>query len=182
MSAFRPSLPSTPSRAGPNLAPAAATRTPTPRRATALLAAVLTVVASSFLAFASAQDVQIESRVFDIARKLRCPVCVSESVADSNAQLAQQMRALIQQQLEEGRSEAQIFAYFTNRYGDWIMLEPPRRGIHLVVWILPVVAGLSGVAAVVFLVRRWLASAREPIVVDQAQLDRVRADLEDGAR
>lgn len=131
--------------------------------------------------FAVAQEVELESRVFEIARQLRCPVCVSESVADSNAQLAQQMRALIQQQLEEGRSEAQIFSYFTNRYGDWIMLEPPRRGIHLVVWLLPIVAAVLGVAVVVVLVRRWLASAREPIVVDQAELDRVKADLEGGA-
>src|SRR5688572_13018433 len=103
-----------------------------------LLGLVAAVLGALFSGHASAQEVELESRVFEIARQLRCPVCVSESVADSSAQLAQQMRALIQQQLEEGRSEAQIFAYFTNRYGDWIMLEPPRRGIHLVVWILPV--------------------------------------------
>lgn len=130
---------------------------------------------------AAAQEVELESRVFEIARQLRCPVCVSESVADSNAQLAQQMRELIQQQLEEGRSEAQIFSYFTNRYGDWIMLEPPRRGIHLVVWLLPIAAAVLGVAGVALLVRRWLKSAHEPIAVEQADLDRVRADLESGA-
>jgi cytochrome c-type biogenesis protein CcmH len=130
--------------------------------------------------FVAAQDVELHSRVFEIARQLRCPVCVSESVADSNAQLAQQMRQMIQQQLEEGRSEAQIFSYFTNRYGDWIMLEPPKRGLHLVVWVLPVVAGLAGLAVVALLVRRWLATARQPIVVGQEALDRVRAELESG--
>src|SRR5690606_15391753 len=109
-----------------------------------------------------------------------CPVCVSESVADSNAQLAQQMREMIQQQLEQGRSEAEIFSYFTNRYGDWIMLDPPKRGIHLIVWILPVVAGLLGLAVVIVLMRRWLASARRPIEVDPASLERVRAELESG--
>lgn len=142
-----------------------------------LLVAAFAVLAG----LAAAQEVELESRVFEIARQLRCPVCVSESVADSNAQLAQQMRELIQQQLEEGRSEAQIFSYFTNRYGDWIMLEPPRRGIHLVVWLLPIVAALLGVGVVAVLVRRWLASAREPIAVEQADLDRVRADLESDA-
>ena len=69
---------------------------------------------------------------------------------------------------------------FTNRYGDWIMLEPPKRGLHLVVWVLPVVAGLAGLAVVALLVRRWLATARQPIVVGQEALDRVRAELESG--
>lgn len=130
----------------------------------------------------AAQEVELQSRVFEIARQLRCPVCVSESVADSSAQLAQQMRSLIQQQLEEGRSEAEIFAYFTNRYGDWILLEPPKRGVHLLVWLLPVVVAIGGVAGVTVLVRRWLRSAREPIAVDAADLDRVRAELEAGGR
>ncbi|HET8984119.1 MAG TPA: cytochrome c-type biogenesis protein [Trueperaceae bacterium] len=141
---------------------------------------LMTVAAVVMCGFAVAQDVELQSRVFEIARQLRCPVCVSESVADSNAQLAQQMRQLIQQQLEEGRSEAQIFSYFTNRYGDWIMLDPPKRGIHLVVWVLPVIAGLAGLAVVALLVRRWMATARQPIEVGQDSLDRVRAELENG--
>ncbi|HET8984367.1 MAG TPA: cytochrome c-type biogenesis protein [Trueperaceae bacterium] len=141
---------------------------------------LVTVVAVVMGGFALAQDVELQSRVFEIARQLRCPVCVSESVADSNAQLAQQMRQLIQQQLEEGRSETQIFSYFTNRYGDWIMLDPPKRGIHLVVWVLPVIAGLAGLAVVALLVHRWMATARQPIEVGQDSLDRVRAKLENG--
>ncbi|MFO7546322.1 MAG: cytochrome c-type biogenesis protein CcmH [Trueperaceae bacterium] len=148
-----------------------------PRRATPVLAAVLALVASAFLAFTFAQDVEIESRVFDIARKLRCPVCVSESVADSNAQLAQQMRALIQQELEEGRSEEQIYAYFQARYGDWIMLEPPKRGIHLLVWLLPVLVAVAAVVTVALLARRWLAAARTPVQADQDDVARVRAQL-----
>ena len=140
---------------------------------------LLTLLAAALMAgFALAQDVELQSRVFEIARRLRCPVCVSESVADSNAQLAVQMRQMIQQQLEEGSSEAQIYAYFTNRYGDWIMLDPPKRGIHLLVWVLPLVAAAIGVTAVVVLMRRWLATARQPIEVGQSALDRVRAELE----
>lgn len=130
--------------------------------------------------WALAQDVELQSRAFEIARQLRCPVCVSESVADSNAQLAQQMRQMIQQQLEEGRSEAEIFSYFINRYGDWIMLDPPKRGIHLLVWVLPVLVGVAGVVTVAVLMRRWLVAARRPIEVDQAAIDRVRAELESG--
>ena len=78
-----------------------------------------------------AAAVQLQSRVFEIARQLRCPVCVSESVGDSNASIAIEMRNQIQDQLEAGRSEAEIMAFFQERYGDWILLEPPRRGVHL---------------------------------------------------
>lgn len=128
----------------------------------------------------NAQEVQLQERVFEIAANLRCPVCVSESVADSNAQLAQQMRQLIQQQLEEGRSETEIYSYFTNRYGDWIMLDPPKRGVHLLVWLLPVVALLAGAVALTLAVRRWLARSRERPEVDDADLERVRAELKAG--
>src|SRR5690606_12676143 len=120
---------------------------------------------------------QLQSRVFEIAGQLRCPVCVSESVADSSAPLAQQMRQLIQQQLEEGRSEAEIFSYFRSRYGDWIMLDPHKRGVHLLVWLLPVAAVLVGVTGRTFAVRRWLARSKEEPQVDEEDLERVRAEL-----
>ena len=143
--------------------------------------AAVTLLAGMLLtSLASAQEVQLQDRVFEIAGQLRCPVCVSESVADSNAQLAQQMRLLIQQQLQEGRSEAEIFAYFTNRYGDWIMLDPPKRGVHLLVWVLPVVALIGGTVALTTAVRRWLARSRERPDVDPADLERVRAELRAG--
>lgn len=137
----------------------------------ALLAALLIAPVGS------AQELQLESRTFNIARQLRCPVCTSESAADSNAQIAQQMRALIQDQLEEGKSEEEIFAYFQARYGDWIMLNPPKRGIHLLAWLLPLVAAIVAVSVVAILARRWLAAARAPIVVSEEELARVRAQL-----
>lgn len=151
-------------------------RHPLTARLLLALAALLLCLAG----FAFGQQVELQSRVFEIAGNLRCPVCVSESVADSNAQLAQQMRELIQQQLEEGRSETEIYAYFTNRYGDWIMLDPPKRGVHLLVWLLPVAAVLLAVAVLTVFVRRWLARSREQPVVDEADLERVRAELRAG--
>ncbi len=127
--------------------------------------------------FGSAQNLQIESRTFDIARQLRCPVCISETAADSNAQIAQQMRLIIQDQLEEGKSEQEIFAYFSGRYGDWILLDPPKRGIHLLAWLLPILAAAVGVITVALLARRWLAAAKAPIEASDEELARVRAQL-----
>ncbi|HEX7040895.1 MAG TPA: cytochrome c-type biogenesis protein CcmH [Trueperaceae bacterium] len=136
----------------------------------------------ALLCAALAQAVELDSRVFDIARQLRCPVCTSESVADSSAELAQQMREIIQQQLDEGRSEAEILAFFQARYGDWILLDPPKRGLHLVVWVLPIAAGVAGVAALVVLGRRWVSRSREPVEVDPEDIARVRSELEGRGR
>ena len=124
---------------------------------------------------------ELSDRAYAIASKLRCPVCTAESVADSNAQISAEMRTLIQQQLDAGKSEAQIIHYFRQRYGDWILLDPPKRGVHLLVWLLPVLALLGGVVALVLLVRRWRAAADEVPQADPEALARVRRALARGA-
>lgn len=126
------------------------------------------------LGAAFAQSGDLDQQVFEIARQLRCPVCVSESVADSNSRVAIEMRDVIQQQLEEGQSEAQILAFFQERYGDWILQEPPRRGIHLLVWLLPVIVAVIGAGTLAYFVRRWLASGEEIPDVAEEDLARVR--------
>jgi cytochrome c-type biogenesis protein CcmH len=140
---------------------------------------VATAVLISLCAVA-AQQVEIERRVFEIARGLRCPVCISESVADSDAAISIEMRELIQQQIEAGSSDAEIYAFFQARYGDWILLNPPRRGIHLLVWVLPVVVGLAGVVLLIGLVRRWTVRAQTPVEASEGDIGRVRELLERG--
>lgn len=137
----------------------------------------LVVTAAALLPTVLAQSVQLEARVFEIARDLRCPSCVSESVADSSAPIAQQMRVLIQEQLEQGKSDSEIYAYFQSRYGDWVLLNPPKRGIHLVAWLLPIIAALLGLLLLAYFVRRWLANSRRPIEASTADLERVRREI-----
>jgi cytochrome c-type biogenesis protein CcmH len=81
----------------------------------------------------------LSPEVFRIARELRCPVCQGESAAESNSGVAVEMRRLIAEMLKEGKSEAEIKAFFVERYGEWILYEPPRRGVTLWVWVLPLV-------------------------------------------
>lgn len=138
--------------------------------------------ATSQAATSQASDIQLEDRVFEISRKLRCPVCISESVADSNAQIAQEMRQLIQSNLESGMNEKQILAYFQGRYGDWILLDPPKRGLHLVVWLLPIAAALGGVVFLAFKIREWRAAADAPISVEPDDLERVREAMKGDTR
>lgn len=84
-------------------------------------------------------------RVFEIARELRCPVCQGESAGESNAGIAVEMRRIIAEQLAQGKTEPEIRQFFVQRYGDWILYEPPARGITLWVWLSPLIGlGLLG--------------------------------------
>lgn len=141
-------------------------------RARWLLAAWLALTAGSALA-----QVDLDTRVFAIAAELRCPVCTSESVAQSGATTSVEMRSLIAEQLAAGKTRAEILAYFQERYGDWILLRPPRRGVYLWVWLAPAVAALVLLVALAALVSRWLARGREPVAVERAALERVRRDI-----
>ncbi|WP_423247857.1 cytochrome c-type biogenesis protein [Thermus altitudinis] len=80
----------------------------------------------------------LSPEVFAIARELRCPVCQGESAAESNSGVAVEMRRLIAEMLGEGKTKDEIKAFFVERYGEWILYEPPKRGVTLWVWLLPV--------------------------------------------
>ncbi len=108
--------------------------------------------------YAQGLDAQAQA----IAARLRCPVCQNESVADSPAELANQMRSLIREKLAAGEPPDQIIAYFVSRYGEWILLEPPRRGLAWVVWIAPPTVLLLGLALVVGFLRRTVARIPAP--------------------
>jgi len=135
------------------------------------------VVLGAVASLAAAQDEALDPAVFAIGSELRCPTCVSESVAQSSSAIAREMRQIIQDQLDEGRSRAEILAFFQERYGDWILLNPPARGVLLIVWILPALAVLVGAVLLVRLVRRWRRAADEVPEIDPADRERVRAAL-----
>ena len=135
---------------------------------------LLTLLLLTTATFALSQTVELEREVFDIARQLRCPVCTAESVGDSSSPVAVEMRNIVQERLEAGQSEAEILAYFQSRYGDWILLEPPKRGLHLLVWLLPIVGGVVGVATLLLLFQQWTRRSQQPLEVDEADLARVR--------
>lgn len=101
---------------------------------------------------ASAQEVDVRAQ--RVASKLRCPVCQNESVADSQSELSAQMRTLIREKLAAGETEDQIIRYFVSRYGEWILLEPPRQGVLWFVWLAPAAALLGGAAGVIAYLRR----------------------------
>lgn len=104
-------------------------------------------------------DSTLEAAVRRIASELRCPVCQGLSLQDSPTELAQEMKAVIREQLAAGRSAEEVRAYFVSKYGEWILLEPEPRGFNLLVYVLPALALVAGVAVVVASVRRWSRAA-----------------------
>jgi cytochrome c-type biogenesis protein CcmH len=118
--------------------------------------------------FAS-QPPDIEEQTRAIAAELRCPVCQNLSVADSPSELAQQMRALVKEQLEQGKNPEEVKAFFVSKYGDWVLLAPPAKGFSLVLWVVPYVAALLGLGLVVLAMRRWVkkSHATAPVEIRQ---------------
>jgi cytochrome c-type biogenesis protein CcmH len=132
---------------------------------------------SSFLIAQDETPSTLDPKVFEIANELRCPVCTAESVGDSSSQVAVNMREIIQEQLGQGKSEQEILGFFQERYGDWILLNPPKRGIHLLVWLLPLVASVIGVTLLFMYVRRWTKQAQTPLQASKEDLERVREEM-----
>src|SRR2546422_2525264 len=89
-----------------------------------------------------------EETVHEVAAQLRCVVCQNLSVADSPSEMASQMRAIIRDRLAAGERPAEVQQYFVDRYGEWILLSPPRRGFNLLVWLVPLAAGGGGLVTV----------------------------------
>lgn len=101
-----------------------------------------------------------EVRVREIGVKLRCPVCQSENILDSQSGTAREMIVMLREQLAQGRSEAEIVAYFRSRYGDYVLLSPPASGFGGIIWLVPPLLLVAAGAAYLLLVRRSAAAAR----------------------
>ena len=130
------------------------------------------------IAVAGAQRPETEGeRVARLASELRCPVCQGLSVEDSPSDTARSMRALVGQRVAEGRTDDQIREEFRAAYGDWIFLSPPLFDPRGLVWALPLVAIVAGLALIAM--RAGRAPPEVAPTADQVALLRERARLED---
>jgi len=100
-----------------------------------------------FIAFQVDADT-LEDQIAEISGELMCPVCEGQSVAESNAQLARDMRAVIKTKLLEGKSKEEIIDYFVSSYGETILASPPPKGFSVILWLLPVLSVLIGAAII----------------------------------
>ncbi len=116
-------------------------------------------------------DPALEAQVRVLAAKLRCPTCRALSVLDSPSGMAQEMRGLIREQLRSGKTAAEVEAYFVERYGEWILLQPKAEGFNWTVWLLPVILLLGGLAFVFLTARRWVRQGQSAgaVIVEGGQ-------------
>lgn len=106
----------------------------------------------------AAEDVYTQ-RTLDLARKLECPVCNGQTVADSHSGTAREMRNVIEQKVLAGESDDAIIAYFVDRFGEEILAEPPKSGFTLTLWWAPVGMVLFGLVVVLLFLRERTARA-----------------------
>jgi cytochrome c-type biogenesis protein CcmH len=100
-----------------------------------LIAAILTVL----IVPVALADEPLSPEALEIANNLNCPVCEGQSVRDSNSQLARDMRRIVQEQLDEGYTEDEVYDYFVDRYGVGILRNPPKSGFFMTLWWAPVI-------------------------------------------
>jgi cytochrome c-type biogenesis protein CcmH len=113
-------------------------------------------VALLLLFSACAKDNQsLDEQVRQVSSQLKCVVCQGLSIQDSPASLAQEMRAVVHEQLAAGKTPAEVRQYFVDKYGELVLMEPPPHGFNLVVYVLPVIMLLGGSAFVILKVRQW---------------------------
>jgi cytochrome c-type biogenesis protein CcmH len=112
-----------------------------------------------FAAAQAAAETELEAATRAVATQLRCPLCQGVSIQDSPSELAQEMKGVIRHQLESGRTPEQVRAYFVERYGEWVLLEPEPRGFNLLVYLLPLLGLAVGAGVVTRTVRRSTAGA-----------------------
>ena len=119
--------------------------------ASGLLAALVgaPVLAGSRMAAAPLANVQLadpeqEKQARSLMETVRCLVCQGQSIADSDADMAGEMRALIRERIPQGERPEQVRAWLVERYGDWVTYAPPQHGVAAILWALPAILILIG--------------------------------------
>lgn len=146
---------------------------------------ILALLAMLWIAPALAQETQLadpalEQRARDLSREIRCVVCQSQSVADSDADIAKEVRAIIREQIAAGKTDREIQDYLVARYGDFVLFDPPFKASTYALWLGPfAILALAAIGVALFFRRR----AQEPVRTRELSVDehsRVVRLLQDG--
>jgi cytochrome c-type biogenesis protein CcmH len=127
-------------------------------RALLLCVALLLPLVAAAIDALPFKDRAEEQRFQNLTRQLRCLVCQNESLADSSADLAGDLRQEVFELMRQGKSDAEIKSYLTDRYSDFVLYNPPLRGGTFVLWFGPLLVLLIGGVVVIRIVRRRSAT------------------------
>lgn len=125
---------------------------------------------------AQVEEDPLERQMLEIAKDLRCAVCQNQPIAESNADLARDMRAIVREQLQAGKSREEIMQYFVERYGNYVLMRPPVTGPGTLLWLFPlVIAGILAISAFLYLKHRRTADMPPPPKMSKKDHELVRA-------
>ncbi len=146
-----------------------------------LIAVLAGILASSAFAVQPDEmlkDPALEARAREVSRDLRCLVCQNQSIDDSDAPLAHDLRVLLRQRLAAGDSDEQARKFLVDRYGDYVLLKPPLKKTTLVLWFGPAILLLAGIGAAfaVYRQRKLKPVADVLSAEEKARLDRLLKD------
>ena len=147
-----------------------------------ILAACLLVIAAPALAVEPSEmlpDPALEARARDISEHLRCVVCQNQTIDDSNAPLAHDMRLLVRERLVAGDSDRQVIDYIVARYGDFVLLRPPWQPDTWALWIAPFAVFALALLGLFSQVRARSAARSPPLTAEERRrLDQLLANTE----
>ncbi len=112
-------------------------------------------------------DPKLEQRARDIGRNLRCVVCQNQSIFDSNAGLAKDLRGVVRERIRAGDSDQQVIDHVAARYGDFVLMQPPVDTHTIILWLAPVLIVLGGLVTVALYLRGRRANP-EQVVLSEA--------------
>jgi cytochrome c-type biogenesis protein CcmH len=126
------------------------------------------------------KDPALEARARHLSQELRCMVCQNQDIDDSAAPLAHDLRVLVRDRLKAGDSDSQVLDYLVARYGEFVLLKP-RFELHtLLLWSLPPLALIAGMAGLFVAMRRRKAQHKEPPALSAAEQRRLATLVEPG--
>jgi len=125
--------------------------------------------------FSFSENPATENRIRSLEEKLRCLVCQNQTLADSNAELAGDLRREVREQVAAGRSDEQVVDYLVQRYGDFVLYDPPFKASTLLLWIGPFVLLAAAALVLVATLRRRRRAPEEPVLApdDKRLVERV---------
>jgi len=117
----------------------------------------------------AADDPALEARMLQITAELRCLVCQNQTIADSHADLAVDLRRQVREMLAQGQTNQQVLDYMTARYGDFVLYRPPFKATTVLLWVGPGVMGLLGLLGLVWILRRRNRMPEDRFEPDEAE-------------
>jgi cytochrome c-type biogenesis protein CcmH len=136
-----------------------------------ILSALVFNLAHAADAAPAADDPQLDKRVMELAENLRCLVCQNQTIADSPAELATDLKKQIREKIQQGMSDREIINYMVARYGDFVLYRPPLKGTTILLWFGPLLFLAAGLAALFYRVTR----RRKDAAAKLSDADRARA-------